>query len=196
MSHEIDQVGQNVLFYQGRTYGRFLDKPVSEETLRKAWDLARMGPTAANGQPLRVIFLRSAKARERLLTALAPNNVEKTIAAPVTAILAHDLDFFERLPVLYPHADARSWYADNPALADETAFRNGSLQAGYFILALRAVGLDAGPMSGFDNAKVDAEFFAGTRLRSNLLVNIGYGDVAALRPRGPRLSFEEGCTLL
>lgn len=196
MSHGIDQVGQDVLFYQGRTYSRFLDKPVAEDTLRKAWDLARMGPTAANGLPMRVVFLRSAKARERLLTALAPNNVEKTIAAPVTAILAYDLDFFERLPELYPHADARSWYSGNAALAAETAFRNGSLQAGYFILALRAVGLDAGPMSGFDNAKVDEEFFAGTRLRSNLLVNIGYGDVSALRPRGPRLSFEEGCTLL
>lgn len=196
MSHEIDQVGQDVLFYQGRTYSRFLDKPVAEDTLRKAWDLARMGPTAANGLPMRVVFLRSAKARERLLTALAPNNVEKTIAAPVTAILAYDLDFFERLPELYPHIDARAWYAGNPALAAETAFRNGSLQAGYFILALRAVGLDAGPMSGFDNAKVDEEFFAGTRLRSNLLVNIGYGDVSALHPRGPRLSFEEGCTLL
>jgi len=196
MTQDLDAAGQDLLFREARTPLRFLDQTVAEETLSRAWDLAKMGPTAANGQPLRVLFLTSPEAKARLLPALAPNNVDKTRAAPVTAILAHDLAFFERLPVLYPFVDARAWYADKPALAEETAFRSGTLQAGYLILALRAVGLACGPMSGFHAAQVDAAFFADTSLRSNLLLNIGYADPAAQRPRAPRLSFAEACTLL
>ncbi|MEO0036070.1 MAG: oxidoreductase subunit of the alternative pyrimidine degradation pathway [Pseudomonadota bacterium] len=196
MSEELDQAGQDLLFHAAHTPQRFLDRPVTDETLERAWDLARMGPTAANGQPLRVLFLRGADAKARLLPALAPNNLDKTRSAPVTAIAAYDLAFFERLPALYPFVDARAWYQDKPALAEETAFRSGTLQAGYLILALRAVGLACGPMSGFDAARVDADFFAGTTLRSNLLINIGYPDPAFVRPRAPRLAFAEACTLL
>jgi len=196
MTQDLDAAGQDLLFREARTPLRFLDQTVAEETLSRAWDLAKMGPTAANGQPLRVLFLTSPEAKARLLPALAPNNLDKTRAAPVTAILAHDLAFFERLPVLYPFVDARAWYAEKPALAEETAFRSGTLQAGYLILALRAVGLACGPMSGFNAAQVDAAFFAETTLRSNLLLNIGYADPTAQRPRAPRLNFAEACTLL
>jgi len=196
MTQDLDSAGQNLLFREAHTPLRFLDRPVAEETLRRAWDLAKMGPTAANGQPLRALLLRSPEAKARLLPALAPTNLDKTRAAPVTAILASDLAFFERLPQLYPFVDARAWYADKPALAEETAIRSGTLQAAYLILALRAVGLAAGPMSGFDAAQVDAEFFAGTSLRSNLLINIGYPDPSQQRPRAPRLDFDEVFTLL
>jgi 3-hydroxypropanoate dehydrogenase len=143
-----------------------------------------------------VLFLRSIEAKERLRPCLSPGNVEKTMAAPVTAIIGHDIAFFDLLPRLFPHAAARDWFAENPALADITAFRNGTLQAGYVILACRAVGLDAGPMSGFDNDAVDREFFAGTTIRSNILVNVGVGDAAMLHPRNPRLSFDEACKVL
>lgn len=184
------------IFRDARTHSHWLDKSVPEALLRQAWDMARLPPTSANCQPLRVVFVRSPEAKARLRPALAPGNVDKTMAAPVTAILAHDLEFHEKLPKLFPQADARSWFAGNEALIQTTAFRNGSLQAAYFILALRAVGLDCGPMSGFDNAKVDAEFFTGTPVRSNFLVNIGYGDPAKLHPRNPRLDFDEACRVL
>jgi len=192
----LDQTALDPLFFAAHTPARFLDQPVDDALLRRAWDIARMGPTAANGQPARILFLRSAEAKARLRPALAPNNVEKTLAAPVTAIVAHDLAFFERLPDLYPFTDARSWYAGKPDLAAITAFRSGTLQAAYFIVALRAVGLDVGPMSGFDNAAVDTAFFTGSALRSNLLLNIGVADPAAARPRAPRLSFDDACTIL
>ncbi|TAN61113.1 MAG: malonic semialdehyde reductase [Magnetospirillum sp.] len=196
MSAQLEQTGLDLLFGQARTYSAFQTLPVGDDVLRRAWDLARMPPTSANCQPARIVFVRSADAKARLRPALAPGNVDKTMAAPVTAIIGHDMAFYDKLPQLFPHADARSWFIGNGALVQATAFRNGTLQGGYFILALRAVGLDCGPMSGFDNAKVDAEFFAGTTVKSNFLINIGHGDAAGLHPRGPRLGFDEACTVL
>lgn len=183
------------LFRQARTHSKFLDRPVPDDLLKQAWDLARMGPTAVNAQPARVVFVKTAEAKTRLKPALAPGNVDKTMAAPVTAIIASDLEFYEKLPQLFPHADARAWYVGNEPLIAETAFRNATLQGAYLILALRALGLDCGPMSGFDNSKVDEAFFAGTPVKSNFLINIGYGDSSALYPRGPRLDFAEACKI-
>jgi len=191
-----DERSLDLLFRAARTHAKWTNRPVDPALLRQAWDLARMGPTSTNCQPARIVFVASPAAKERLKPALAPGNVDKTMAAPVTAIIAEDREFYERLPVLFPHADARSWFVGNEALITATAFRNASLQGGYFILACRALGLDCGPMSGFDQAKVDAEFFAGTKVRSNFLINIGYGDPAGLHPRGPRLAFDEACTIL
>ena len=184
------------LFTEARTHNAFLDRPVPEALLREALELAKMGATAANSQPLRVIFLRSKEARERLKPALSPGNVEKTMAAPVVGIAGYDLEFYEKLPFLFPHADARSWFAGNAAFAAHTAAQSGTLQVGYFILALRALGLDAGPMGGFDPAKVEAEFFPEGKIKANVLINIGYGDDSKLFPRNPRLSFEEMATFL
>ena len=190
-----DDLALDLLFRQARTHSRWQARPVPDEMLHRAWDLARMGPTSANCLPARIVFVRGAAAKEKLKPTLMPGNVDKTMAAPVTAVIGHDLAFFEQLPRLFPHADARAWFAGNEPLARTTAFRNGSLQAAYFILACRALGLDCGPMSGFDNAAVDAAFFAGTTVESNLLVNIGYGDAAGLFPRGPRLDFAEACRI-
>lgn len=184
------------LFTSARTHNGWIDQEVPDSLLELAVDYAKWGPTSANCSPMRIVFVRSRLAKQRLAPALSPGNLEKTMAAPATAIIAYDLDFAEHLPHLYPAADARSWFVGNDALIEETAFRNGSLQGGYFILALRAVGLDAGPMSGFDKAKVDAAFFAGTRVKSNFLINIGYGDKAKLYPRGPRFAFEEIATIV
>jgi len=195
MNATLDQTALDRLFNDGRTHSKFLPHEVPEALLRQAWDLARMGPTSVNCQPARIVFVRSPEAKARLKPALAPGNVDKTMAAPVTAIIAHDMEFHERLPKLFPHADARSWFAGNEGMITSTAFRNGTLQGGYFLLALRAVGLDGGAMSGFDNAKVDEAFFAGTPVKSNFLVNIGYGDAAGLFPRGPRLEFDEACRI-
>lgn len=195
MSGILDTSGRNVLFNDGRTYFAFQNKPVPEVLLREAWDLARMAPTSTNSQPGRIVFVRSPEAKAKLRPALAPGNVDKTMAAPVTAIIAHDLEFYDKLPRLFPHTDARAWFVGNEAMITSTAFRNGSLQGAYFLLALRAVGLDSGAMSGFDNAKVDDAFFAGTAWRSNFLINIGYGDAAKLFPRGPRLEFDEACRI-
>ena len=179
------------LFTEARTHNAFLAAPVPEELLREAVELAKMGPTSANQQPLRVLFLRSEEAKERLKPALSPGNVDKTMAAPVTAILGYDVEFYDKLPRLFPHADARSWFAGKPEFAARSAFQNGTLQVAYFILALRALGLDAGPMTGFDPAKVEAEFFPDGKTKANVIINIGYGDDAKLFPRSPRLSFEE-----
>lgn len=192
----LDDWTLNRLFREARTHSAWIHSPVTDDDLRRIWDLARMGPTSGNCSPARVLFLRTAEAKERLRPCLSPGNVEKTMAAPVTAIIGHDTAFYDLLPRLFPQVAARDWFADNPALSEETAFRNGTLQAGYFILACRAVGLDAGPMSGFDNAAVDRTFFAGTTIRSNILVNIGVGDAAMLHPRNPRLSFDEACKVL
>ncbi|HPC84328.1 MAG TPA: malonic semialdehyde reductase [Thermoanaerobaculaceae bacterium] len=181
----------DLMFREARTHRSWLDRPVSDETLRQVWELAKMGPTSTNCLPLRVLFVRSPEAKARLRPCLDPGNVPPTMAAPVTAILAHDLEFFEQLPRLVLHTDARSWFVGKPELVETTAFRNGTLQAAYFILAARAVGLDCGPMSGFDNAAVDREFFAGTAIRSNFLCNLGYGDPSKLFPRAPRLGFDE-----
>ena len=191
----LDDGALDALFREARTHNKWLDQPVSEETLRAAWDLAKMGPTSANCSPARIVFVVSAAAKERLKPALAEGNVAKTMAAPATAIIGYDMAFYERLPELFPHTDARSWFAGNEALIAATAFRNGSLQGAYFILAARAAGLDCGPMSGFDNAKVDAAFFAGTTIKSNFLCNLGYADASKLHPRDKRLSFDEACRI-
>ena len=180
------------LFTEARTHNAFRDKPVSDELLHKALDLAKMGPTSANQSPLRVLFLRSAQAKERLRPALAPGNLDKTMSAPVVAITAYDEQFYEHLPFLMPHRDMKSYFSGNPAdVLARIAFQNGTLQVAYLILALRAVGLDTGPMTGFDNAKVDAEFFPEGHVKSNVLINIGYGDHEKLFPRSPRFSFDQ-----
>ena len=179
------------LFTEARTHNAFLDKPVPEELLRQALDLAKMGPTSVNQSPMRLIFVRTKEGKERLGPALSPGNLDKTLAAPVVAIVGYDVKFYEHLPFLFPHADAKPWFSGNAEFAARAAFQNGTLQVAYLILALRAVGLDTGPMTGFDNAKVDAEFFAGTDVKSNVLINIGFGDASKLFPRSPRFSFDQ-----
>ena len=192
----LDDVALDRLFRHGRTHNRWKDQPVGDDTLHALYDLLKWGPTSANSSPARFLFVRSQWAKEKLRPALSAGNLEKTMAAPVTAIVAHDPGFFEQLPRLFPHADARSWFAGNEALANETAFRNGTLQGAYLILAARALGLDAGPMSGFDKAVVDAAFLSVRGWKSNFLVNLGHGDEAGLFPRSSRLDFAEACELL
>ncbi|MGE0314689.1 MAG: malonic semialdehyde reductase [Lautropia sp.] len=195
----IDSRALATLFTEARTQNGWLDTPVSDDELRRIYDLAKMGPTAANGQPMRLVFLRTAAAKERLRPALSPGNVDKTMSAPVCAIVAYDLDFHEKLPKTFPHNPGMKAAFDGDgklAARQGYAMRNGSLAGGYLIMAIRAVGLQAGPMSGFDNAKVDAEFFAGTALRSNFLCCIGHGDAAKVMQRLPRLDFDEACRLL
>ena len=192
----LDPAGRNLLFNEARTHNGWTDQPVSDDTLRELFDLLKMAPTSANCSPARFVFLRSAESRQRLVPALLPGNLEKTLAAPVTVIVACDLAFHEQLPKLFPHADARSWFAGNEDLIRETAFRNGTLQGAYMMLAARAVGLDCGPMSGFDKTKVDEAFFAGTTWRSNFLCNLGHGDPSKLLPRSPRFQFEDACRVL
>jgi 3-hydroxypropanoate dehydrogenase len=181
----------NLIFSKARTHSYWLNKAVPDELLHQAYDLAKMGPTSANQCPMRLLFVKSKEAKEKLKPTLSPGNVEKTMSAPVTAIIAYDLEFYEKLPKLTPQVDAKSWFVGQPELIKTSAFRNGSLQGAYFMLACRALGLDLGPMSGFDNAKVDAEFFANTSYKSNFLCNIGYGDASKLHPRNPRLDFAE-----
>lgn len=195
MAEQINHAALDQLFLDARTHSAWLDKPVPEVLLRQAYDLARMAPTSANCQPMRVVFVRSPEAKEALLAGVGEGNLAKTKAAPVTAIIAFDTEFYEELPRLFPHADARSWFVGQPANIAETAFRNSSLQGAYLILALRAVGLDCGPMSGFDKAKVDAAFFPDGRFKSNFLLNIGYGDAEKLFPRSPRPEFDEFCKI-
>jgi 3-hydroxypropanoate dehydrogenase len=195
----------DVHFRKARTHNVWLDKPVSDDLLRRLYEVMKYGPTSANSNPMRILFLRTPEAKQRLLPALSPGNVEKTKQAPVTAVIGFDLEFYEQLPRLFPNNPAAGApFSKSPQLAETAAFRNGSLQGGYFILAARALGLDCGPMSGFDNAKVDAEFFSETagnpptfrRVKSNFLCNLGYGDASKLFPRNPRLAFEEACKLL
>jgi 3-hydroxypropanoate dehydrogenase len=192
----IDSAALAQIFTEARTHNVFLDKPVSDELLRKAVELAKMGPTSANQSPLRVLFLRSPAAKERLRPALAPGNLAKTMSAPVVAITAYDEEFYEHLPFLMPHVDAKSWFSGDPVRAARSAFQNGTLQVAYLLIALRAVGLDTGPMTGFDNAKVDAEFFPDGHVKSNVLINIGYGDHEKLFPRNPRFSFDQMAKIL
>jgi 3-hydroxypropanoate dehydrogenase len=184
------------LFRKARTYSTWLPTRVPVEMLREAYELARLGPTSANSTPARFVFLESQAAKARLVPALAPLNVEKTKAAPVTVIVAWDTEFHEKLPKLFPHADMKSHFVGNKPLIDETAFRNSSLQGAYFIIAARALGLDCGPMSGFDAAKVNSEFFPDGKWKTNFLCNIGYGDPSKLFPRSPRLEFDEACRVL
>ena len=196
MSAKLSNEALAQLFTQARTHNGWRDEDVPDALLREALDIARWGPTSANCQPMRVLFLRSREAKQRLAPALIAGNLEKTMAAPAVAVVAYDLNFYEHLPRLYPATDARSWFVGNQPLIEETAFRNGTLQGAYLLLALRALGLDAGPMSGFDKAMVDAEFFPEGTVKSNFLVNIGYGDPAKLYPRGPRFAFEEIARIL
>ncbi|MQB12532.1 malonic semialdehyde reductase [Agrobacterium sp. ICMP 6402] len=191
----LDSKALATLFTEARTHNGWTEKPVSDETLKALYDLTKMGPTSANCSPGRFVFVRSPEAKEKLRPALSSGNLEKTMAAPVTIIAAIDSEFYEKLPVLFPHADARSWFTSSAAMAEETAFRNGTLQAGYLILAARALGLDTGAMSGFDKGKVDAAFFAGTTWKSNFLINLGHGDPSKLFGRLPRLGFEDACVL-
>lgn len=192
----LDAAALDQLFRNARTHNGWLDKPVSDNLLAELHDLMKWAPTSANCWPLRVVFLKSPEAKARLMPLLMEGNRAKTEAAPVTAILGMDLDFPETLPKLFPHADARSWFVGNDALIEATAFRNSSLQGAYFMLAARALGLDCGPMSGFDADKVNAEFFAGTKIKTNFICNLGYGDAAQLFPRSPRPDFAEVCRIL
>lgn len=186
----------DILFTDAHTHSVWLDKKVDKALLEKAYDLAKMAPTSANSSPMRVVFVHSQEAKEKLKPCLAVGNVQKAMTAPYTAILAMDLEFYEHLPKLYPHVDAKSWFAGNEQVIYETAFRNSSLQGAYFLLALRAVGLDTGAISGFDNAMVDEVFFKGTSIKSNFIVNIGYGDDSKLHARNPRFAFEEVATIV
>jgi len=196
MSEMLSEAALDQLFRSARTFNAWLPKEVSDEQLHQLYELAKFGPTSANSSPMRVVFVKSQEAKAKLSPFLSEGNRAKTMAAPVTAIVATDHEFYEKLPHLFPHADARSWFAGNQSLIDTTAFRNGTLQGAYVIMAARSIGLDCGPMSGFDNAGVDAAFFAGTTIKSNFLVNIGYGDASRdLFPRSPRLSFDEACRI-
>jgi 3-hydroxypropanoate dehydrogenase len=196
MSEKLAESALDQLFRTARTYNAFLPKEVTDEQLHALYDLAKFGPTSANSSPMRVVFVKSAEAKEKLKPFLSEGNRAKTMAAPVTAIVANDHAFHEHLPKLFPHADARSWFAGNQPHIDTTAFRNATLQGAYLIIAARALGLDCGPMSGFDNAGVDQAFFAGTTIKSNFLINIGYGDASRdLFPRSPRFSFDEVCRI-
>jgi len=186
----------DVLFRTARTYRSWLPQPVPDDLLRQVYELFKWGPTSGNSSPARVVFVRSEEAKARLLPALAPGNVEKSRTAPVTAIIAYDLEFYEKLPELNPAMDMRSYFVGKPDLIQETAFRNGSLQGAYLMLAARSLGLDCGPMSGFDADKVNAEFFPDGKWKANFLCNLGYGDGANMYPRQPRLTFDEACRLL
>jgi 3-hydroxypropanoate dehydrogenase len=193
----LDDAGLNLLFREARTHNKFTDEPVTDDELRALYAILRNGPTSANSSPARFLFLRTKEAKERLAPALSSGNHDKTIAAPVTVIVAYDPKFYEELPKLFPHnPDAMSWFTNNDSLAAITAFRNGTLQGAYLIMAARAVGLDTGAMSGFDNEKVDELFLAERGWRSNFLCNIGHGDASGLYPRAPRLEFDEACVLL
>lgn len=184
------------LFGAARTHNAWLDKPVPDALLNAVYEQMKWAPTSANCSPARFTFVKSAEAKERLKPALSEGNLAKTMAAPVTVIVAADFAFYENLPQLFPHADARSWFVGNAALIESTAKRNSVLQGAYFMLAARALGLDCGPMSGFDNAAVDKAFFAGTEIKSDFLINLGYGDAAQLFPRSPRLAFADACSIL
>ncbi|MEQ9606428.1 MAG: malonic semialdehyde reductase [Kiloniellaceae bacterium] len=196
MNEILSDAALDQIFRQARTYRAWRDEQVSDVLLEAIYDLAKMGPTSANCCPLRVAFLRSKAAKEKLRPALDAGNVDKTMAAPVTAIIAYDLAFYEKFPTLAPRRDGQKMYAGKDALVQETVMRNGSLQGAYFIIAARALGLDCGPMSGFDRNRVDEIFFVGTTWRANFLCNLGHGDPAALRPRAARLEFDEACQLL
>ncbi len=196
MTGFLDQNALDKLFMEARTQNGWQKKPVSADLLKAVWDLAKMGPTSANCSPARIVFVVSAEAKERLRPCLIEGNMDKTMAAPATAIIGSDQKFYDRLPELFPHADARSWFVGNESLIQATAFRNSTLQGAYFMLAARALGLDCGPMSGFDEAAVNEVFFSGTDIESNFLCNIGYGNGEGLFPRSPRLAFDDACSVV
>lgn len=184
------------LFTEARTQNGYLPEPVSDDTLRQLYDLLKWGPTSANASPARFVFVRSAEQKAKLAECVNPGNQPKVAQAPVTVIIGMDLEFHEKLPQLFPHADAKSWFVGKPAFIESTAFRNSSLQGAYLILAARALGLGTGPMSGFDAAKVDAAFWAGTSVKTNFICTLGHGDPAKIFPRSPRLAFDEACQLV
>lgn len=196
MHHAISDDALDQLFRAARSQNKWQNRPVSPTLLHALYDLLRMGPTSANCSPARFVFVTSDQGRERLKPHLAPGNVAKVMTAPVTAIIGTDYEFYEKLPQLFPHTDAKSWFVGNEKLIETTAFRNGTLQGAYLIMAARAVGLDCGPMSGFNNAGVDAEFFAGTSVKSNFICGLGYGDASGVFARSPRLSFDEACQVV
>ena len=196
MAHAVNDDALETIFRSARSQNTWLDTPVSPALLMAAYDLMRWGPTSANVSPARFVFLVSQQSKDRLRPYLSAGNVQKVMTSGTTAIIGYDLNFAEHLPRLFAHQpDAKNWFAD-PGVAEVTAFRNGTLQAAYFIIAARSVGLDCGPMSGFDNAGVDREFFGGTRVKSNFLCSVGYGDPSGVFPRNPRLSFDEACKIL
>lgn len=194
--HAVNDESLDTLFRAARTQNKWQDKPVSTAMLMAIYDLMRWGPTSANCSPARIVFCTTDNSKQRLARFCSPGNRQKVLTAPATAIIGFDVAFPELLPKLFPHDQtAKTWFAD-PGHAEHTAFRNGSLQGGYFIIAARAVGLDCGPMSGFNNAKVDEEFFAGTKVKSNFICGLGYGDPSGVFERSPRLSFDEACKIV
>lgn len=196
MAKTLADDGLDLLFREARTHYHWLPQPVEDELLTRLYDLMKMGPTSANMSPARLVFIKSPEAKARLKPCLDAGNVDKTMAAPVTVLVGMDVRFYEKLPQLFPHADARSWFKDLPdPVLEAIALRNSSLQGAYLILAARSLGLDCGPMSGFDNKKADAAFFAGTSVKSNFLCNLGHGDASKLYPRSPRLPFGEACRI-
>ena len=196
ISQSLDQTALSQLFTDARTHNSWQTKIVTDEQIEVIYELLKFAPTSVNCNPARILFIKSPEAKERLLACLTPGNLEKTRTAPVTAIIGMDLDFYEQLPKLFPHVDAKSWFVGKDAYIESTAFRNSALQVAYLIMAVRALGLDCGAMSGFDVDKVNAEFFPGGRVKVNFLLNIGYGNSASLMPRQPRPSFTEACTIL
>lgn len=193
----LDETGLAALFHEARTHGHWLGRPVEDDLLRELYELARMPPTSANSQPVRVVFVKSREGKERLRPALAPGNVDKVMTAPVTAIVAYDLAFYDQLPTLMPHVDARGRILTRPAAdIERLALQSGTLQGGYLILAARALGLDCGPLGGFERSQVDDLFLAGTQWKSNFLLNLGYADHSKLTPRRPRLPFDDACRIV
>jgi len=196
MPSPLDQAALNQLFMQARTHNAWQQRPVPDELLQQVYNTLRMGPTSANCCPARIVFVKSKEAKEKLMPALAEGNRAKSMAAPVTAIIGYDMKFYEKMGQLFPHApDARSWFDKDEQTTFTAAFRNGTLQGAYLMIAARALGLDCGPMSGFDNAMMDQLFFAGTAVKSNFICSLGYGDPAGVHPRSPRLEFDEACTI-
>ena len=196
MTQTLDDAGLDLIFRDARSYNGYTDAPVSESDLRAIWDLVKMGPTSANMSPARIVWVTSAEAKETLAPLMSESNAAKIRQAPVTAIIGMDYQFYDKLPYLFPHVDARPWFTGNQAMIETSAFRNSTLQGAYLILAARALGLDTGPMSGFDNAAVDAAFFAGTPVKSNFITTLGHGDRSTIFERLPRLDFDEANTII
>ncbi len=195
-SPSLNEVVLSQLFTQARTHNAWLDKAVSNEQIEQMYELMKFAPTSVNCNPARILFIKSPQAKERLLACVSPGNLDKTRSAPVTAIIGMDLDFYEQLPKLFPHVDAKSWFVGKESFIEATAFRNSALQGAYLIMAVRALGLDCGAMSGFDADKLNTEFFPNGRVKVNFLLNIGYGDSSVLMPRQPRPSFADSCKIL
>jgi 3-hydroxypropanoate dehydrogenase len=197
MSSKLDDKSLDIIFREARTHNAWADKQVSDDTLKALYDLMKWGPTSANCSPARIVFVKSKESKEKLATVLSEGNLKKSMQAPVTAVIGYDVEFYERLPELFPHApEAKTWFNWSKEWAEQTAFRNGSLQGAYFMIAARSLGLDCGPMSGFDMKKADELYFAGTTVKSNFLCNLGYGDPSGLFGRSPRLPFDDACKIV